>query len=145
MGDRGYGRDPVNPGGSFTSKKTLVGTVPLDAGTYLLNIDFMASPNAVTSGDVYPQLFVYNGPQVSGFANDLFNVGAGALENPTSAAVTSGDVINSYYSGSTEVTVPAGGETLDVYAFGYDSDTGAGTYTLNSATVTATQLNLAAG
>jgi hypothetical protein len=39
--------------------------------------------------------------------------------------------------------VPAGGETLDVYAFGYDGDHGAGSYELNSATLTATALNAA--
>ena len=36
-----------------------------------------------------------------------------------------------------------GGETLDVYAFGYDSDTGEGTYALNSAVITATHLQTA--
>ena len=92
---------------------------------------------------MFPQLFVYNGPVNSGFTNDLFNVGAGALENPTSTIVSDGDTINSYYSGESEITVPAGGETLDVYAFGYDSDTGEGTYALNSAVITATHLQAA--
>ena len=39
--------------------------------------------------------------------------------------------------------MPSGGETLYVYAFGYDSDTGAGSYELDYATVTATQLDVA--
>jgi hypothetical protein len=68
---------------------------------------------------------------------------AGALENPTATILTDGDTINSYYSGDSEITVPAGGETLDVYAFGYDSDTGEGSYALNSAVITATQLQTA--
>ena len=38
---------------------------------------------------------------------------------------------------------PKGGETLDVYAFGYDSDTGEGSFALNSAVITATQLQTA--
>ena len=54
--------------------------------------------------------------------------------------VSYGDLINSYYSGESEITVPAHGETLDVYALGYDSDTGQGSYTLNSAVITATHL-----
>jgi hypothetical protein len=137
--------DSVDTGGSFTSRSSMVGTVKLAAGTYLLNANFVATPNAATGGDVYPQFFVYNGAPNAGFSNDVFNVGAGALENPTSTILADGDVINSYYSGSTEITVPAGGETLNVYAFGYDSDTGEGSYLLNSATITATQLNAASG
>jgi hypothetical protein len=39
--------------------------------------------------------------------------------------------------------VPAGEETLDVYAFGYDSDTGQGSYALNSAVIIATHLQTA--
>jgi fibronectin type III domain protein len=133
----------VTTGGHFTANAKLVGTVPLAAGTYLLNVNFMATPNAATSGAVFPQAFVYNGPVNPGFTNDLFNVGSGALEQATQAEVTAGDTINSYYSGTDEITVPSGGETLDVYAFGYDSDTGPGSYQLNSATVTATALNVA--
>jgi hypothetical protein len=132
----------VNTGGSFTARSTTVGTVALSAGTYLVNVNFIATPNAATAGDVFPQLFVYDGPVNADFTNDLFNVGAGALEDPTAAILADGDTINSYYSGSTVVTVPSGGETLDVYAFGYDSDTGEGSYALNSATVTATRLNV---
>jgi hypothetical protein len=56
--------------------------------------------------------------------------------------LSQGNTINSYFSGTGEITVPAGGETLDVYAFGYDSDEGQGTYALNSATVTATALTV---
>jgi hypothetical protein len=31
-------------------------------------------------------------------------------------------------------------ETVDVYGFGYDSDSGAGSYTLNAATLAAVQI-----
>ena len=100
----------------------------------------MATPNAVTTGQVFPQAFVYNGAQLSDFSNDLFNVGSGALEQATQSEVTT-DPINSYFSGSAEITVPSGGETLDVYAFGYDSDAGGGSYALNALHVTTTALN----
>jgi hypothetical protein len=133
----------VTTGGHFTTNAKMIGTVHLAAGTYLLNVNFMATPNAATSGAVFPQAFVYNGPVNPSFSNDLFNVGSGALEQATQAEVTASDTINSYYSGTAEITVPSGGETLDVYAFGYDSDTGAGSYKLNSATLTATALNVA--
>jgi hypothetical protein len=133
----------IETGGSFTARKTLVGTVALAAGIWLVDANFTATPNATTTGDVFPQLFVYDGTVNASFTNDLFNVGAGALENPTATIVSDGDLINSYYSGESEITVPAGGETLDVYAFGYDSDTGEGSYTLNSAVITATPLQTA--
>jgi hypothetical protein len=133
----------IETGGSFTARKTLVGTVTLAAGTWLVDADFTATPDANTAGEVFPQLFVYDGPVNANFTNDLFNVGAGALEDPTATIVSDGDTINSYYSGESEITVPAGGETLDVYAFGYDSDTGEGSYALNSAVITATHLQTA--
>jgi hypothetical protein len=133
----------IETGGSFTARKTLVGTVALAAGIWLVDANFTATPNATTTGDVFPQLFVYDGTVNASFTNDLFNVGAGALENPTATIVSDGDLINSYYSGESEITVPAGGETLDVHAFGYDSDTGEGSYTLNSAVITATPLQTA--
>ena len=67
----------VATGGSFTNLKTKVGTVNLKAGTYLVNVNFVATPNAVTTGQVFPQVFIYNGAQLSNFSNDLFNVGVG--------------------------------------------------------------------
>jgi hypothetical protein len=130
----------IETGGSFTARKTLVGTVTLAAGTWLVDADFTATPDANDSGDVFPQLFVYDGPVNTDATNGLFNVGAGALEHLTLTMVVEDDAISSYYSGESEITVPAGGETLDVYAFGYDSDTGEGTYALNSAVITATHL-----
>ena len=33
--------------------------------------------SATTTGDVFPQLFVYDGAVNATFTNDLFNVGAG--------------------------------------------------------------------
>lgn len=119
---------PVVTGGSFTANKTLVDTLALPAGTYMVTLNFKAA--AVSGTGVAPQMFAYNGPQASDFSNDLFNVGSGDLQ-------PAGTGHDGYYSGTEEVTVPGGGETLDFYAFGYDSDTGAGSYTLEAADVTA--------
>ena len=132
----------ASTGGSFTARATVEGTVTLSAGTYLLNVNAMVTPDATTNGDVFPQLMVYDGPVNADFTNDLFNVGNGAIENPTSTELTQGNLINGYLSASNEITVPADGETLDVYAFGYDSDQGEGSYQLNDLTVTATQLQV---
>jgi hypothetical protein len=131
----------IPTGGRFATYAKMIGTAPLSAGTYLINVNFMATPNAATSGAVFPQGFVYDGPAKSDFSNDMYNFGSGALAPYNTSTPT--DQVNSYYSGSSEIIVPAGGETLDVYAFGYDSDHGAGSYELNSATLTATGLNVA--
>lgn len=139
--DKAGDTDSVPTGGTFTDHAKKVGTVTLPAGTYLLNLNFMATPNLIASGAIFPQGFVYNGQAKPDFSNDLFNVGSGALA-PFNASTPS-DQVNSYYSGSGEITVPSGGETLTVYAFGYDSDHGTGSYELNSATLTATALNVA--
>jgi hypothetical protein len=132
----------VPTGGSFATGKTLVGTVPLAAGTYLINVNFKATPNATAGGAaVFPQGFVYDGVAKPDFSNDLFNIGSGALAPYN--ATDSNDQVDSYYSGSSEITVPTGGATLNVYAFGYDGDHGAGSYELDSGTLTATALNVA--
>jgi Fibronectin type III domain len=132
----------VPTGGSFASRKKLVGTADLAAGTYLINVNFIATPNSTAGGAaVFPQGFVYNGAAKADFSNDLYNIGSGALAPYNATDIT--DQVNSYYSGSGEITVPTGGETLNVYAFGYDGDHGAGSYELNSATLTATALNAA--
>lgn len=126
----------VPTGGSFVSRATQVGTVQLAAGTYLVSLSAKATPPSGGTGavSVFPQFFVYDQAANANFAGDLFNVGSGALESGANAT------IDSYYSGSGEVVVPSGGETLHVYAFGYDSDTSAGTYALDDLNVTATQL-----
>jgi hypothetical protein len=130
----------VNSGGSFSSGKTALGTLILQPGKYLLNVNFMATPNATTTGNVFPSLYVYNGAPLSDFSNDLFNAGSGALEDPTSTELTDNDPIDSYFSGSGIVTVTGSAETLDIYAFGYDSDQGSGTYTLDAASISAVQV-----
>ena len=132
----------VPTGGGFVANATQVGTVKLGAGTYLINVNAKATPNAVTNGQVFPEFFVYNQAANSSFTGDLFNVGSGALEQfPTSVLSSK---IDSYYGGSAVLTIPSGGETLHIYAFGYDSDQGAGSYVLDDLTVTATQIHTGA-
>lgn len=124
----------VPTGGSFSANKTPIGSVDgLGAGTYLVNFSAKAAADADTGAvQVFPQFFVYNGAAKADFSNDLFNVGTGALE-------PFGTNHDSYFSGSAVVTVPAG-SVLDVYAFGYDSDKGAGSYALEAASLDIVQL-----
>lgn len=134
------GNNSVQTGGEFADRAKNVGSFPLEAGTYLISVNFTATPNATTGGAVFPQAFIYNGQAKSDFSNDQFNVGSGALApfNATDA----NDEVNSYYSGTDLLTVPAGGETVNVYAFGYDADHGAGSYELNSLAVSTVRLNV---
>jgi hypothetical protein len=123
----------IKTGGSFVTLSTDIGTVSLGAGTWLLTFNAKATPNVATTGEVFPQFFVYDQVKNLSFAGDLFNIGTGPLE----PFATNHD---SYFSGTAQIVVPAGGETLHVYAFGYDSDSGPGSYNLDSATLTATSL-----
>jgi hypothetical protein len=122
----------VATGGSFAANKTLAGTVSLKAGTYLLSVNAKATPLTSSAVEVFPQFFVYNGAALADFSNDLLNVGSGPL-------ASSNTTIDSYYSGTGVVTLKADA-VLNVYAFGYDSDRGAGTYALGDLSVTAVQL-----
>lgn len=121
----------VATGGSFVANSTEVGSgVPLPAGTYLISLSAKATPRA--SGDtaqIFPQFFVYDQVKNSSFTGNLLNVGAGALE-------PDGTNHDSYYSGFQLITLSAA-TTLHVYAFGYDSDTGAGAYVLDDLSITA--------
>lgn len=124
----------VATGGSFVTNATAVGSgVSLKAGTYLISLNAKATPLMTSAVQVFPEFFVYDQVKNAAFAGDLFNVGSGALES-------GGNVnIDSYYSGSTVITLTQD-TTLDIYAFGYDSDRGAGTYALDDLTFTATQI-----
>jgi hypothetical protein len=84
---------------------------------------------------IYPQFFVYDQVKSRSFTGDLLNVGAGALE-------PDGTNHDSYFSGSGLITLSAD-TTLHVYAFGYDSDTGAGAYVLDDVTLTAVAVTVA--
>jgi hypothetical protein len=123
----------VATGGSFVTNATQAGTISLKAGTYLVNVNAKATPNVSNSFEVFPEFFVYNQAANPSFTGDLFNVGSGSLaENNTN--------IDSYFSGSGVITLTSA-TTLHVYAFGYDSDRSAGSYTLDDLAVTATQIN----
>jgi hypothetical protein len=124
----------VTTGGSFVTNATEVGSgVSLKAGTYLISLNAKATPLMTSAVQVFPEFFVYNQAKNAAFTGDLFNVGSGALES-------GGNVnIDSYYSGSTVITLTED-TTLDIYAFGYDSDRGSGTYALDDLTFTATQI-----
>lgn len=124
----------VHTGGSFTSQEQLAGSVDLQPGTYLVTLN--AKVAWASGNDVFPQFFAYDGVPASDFSNDLFNVGNGALAQGNAS-------IDSYYSGTAQVTVAAP-ETLNEYVFGYDGDRGAGTYTLEDLTLTVTQLQVGA-
>lgn len=125
----------VPTGGSFVTNATEVGTVDLKAGTYLLNINAKATPDVSSAVEVFPQFFIYDQPANAAFTGDLFNVGSGSL-------ATSNTTIDSYFSGSGEVTL-AQDTTLHVYAFGYNADRSAGSYALDDLSVTATALTVA--
>lgn len=124
----------VPTGGSFVANSTEVGSgIALDAGTYLVTMNAKATPRA--SGDtaqIFPQFFLYNQVKNVAFTGDLLNIGAGALE-------PDGTNHDSYYSGAAIVTLTAT-TTLHVYAFGYDSDQGSGSYALDDLTVTVVQV-----
>lgn len=129
----------VATGGSFNSRATEVGTVDLPAGSYLVTLSAKATPivQGDTSVQVFPSVHLYNQPKNADFAGDVLDTGGSALE---SGAVTNADLFS---SDSGVVTLTAA-TTMIVYAFGYDSDSGEGTYQLDSVTVTATPVNVAA-
>jgi hypothetical protein len=123
----------VATGGTFYTNATLVGKVNLAAGTYLVSVNAKATPNVSQAIEVLPEFFVYDQAANAAFTGDLFNVGSGAL-------ATDNTNIDSYYSGSGQITLTSA-TTLYVYAFGYDSDRSASTYTLDDLSVTATHVN----
>ena len=124
----------IGTGGSFGSNKTLVGHITLPAGTYMVSIS--AKVAWAAGNGVFPQFFVYNGAALADFSNDLFNIGSGGLPQGNAT-------IDSYYTGVGQVTFAADTD-VDFYAFGYDTDQGAGKFTLESFTVTANGLQVSA-
>jgi hypothetical protein len=127
------GKASVATGGSFATNATEAGEVSLPAGTYLLSVAAKATPTMTSAVQVFPAFAVYNQAANASFTGDLINVGSGALESGGNTN------IDSYYDGSSTVTLTSA-TTLHVYAFGYDSDRGAGAYALDDLTVTATQV-----
>jgi Collagen triple helix repeat (20 copies) len=122
--------DGIVTGGSFVSRSTEVGTMPLAAGTYQMCVNGKAEQPIAASGAVSAQLFLYDQAKSSSFTGDLLNV---------SADTQGGTSHDAYLNGCTLVT-EASPVTLHLYAFGYDSDQGNGSWNLMDATITTIQL-----
>lgn len=117
---------PACSGGSV-----LAGHLGLPAGTWQVTLSAKVNANASTPPapiSTFPQFFVYTQVKNSTFTGDAFNVGAGSLDTGTNH--------DSYYNGSGIITLSAHTE-LFIYAFGYDSDNGAGSYDMTALTVSA--------
>jgi hypothetical protein len=128
----------VPTGGGFNSRATEVGTVDLPAGSYLVTLSAKATPIAQASAtvQVFPSVHLYNQVKNADFTGDVLDTGGSALEWGT---ITNADLTSSN-SGVVTLTTDT---TLYVYAFGYDSDSGEGTYQLDGVTVTATPITVA--
>jgi hypothetical protein len=121
----------VVTGGSFVSLSTQAGsTYDLAAGTYEACLSGKAEQPVAASGSVSAQLFLYDQAKSSNYTGDLLNV---------SADTQGGTSHDAYLNGCTIVT-ESSPVTLRLYAFGYDSDQGSGTYNLISATLHLVQL-----
>jgi hypothetical protein len=129
------GMASVPTGGSFNSLAPEVGTFDLTPGTYQVVMNAKVTPivqaNAATQ--VFPSLHLYNQVKNANFSGDVLDVGGSALESGAYKNV------DSNYSGTAIVTVAAD-TTFHVYGFGYDSDTGAGSYQLDDLSVTVVQI-----
>lgn len=127
----------VDTGGSFFARATDAGTVDLPAGSYLVTLSIKATPQVQgnTSVVVYPSVHLYDQVKNAAFTGDLLDTGGSPLESGT---VTNADL----FASNSGVVTLAQDTTLHLYAFGYDSDSGEGTYTLDSVTVTATPINV---
>jgi hypothetical protein len=117
---------PACSGGSV-----LAGHLGLPAGTWQVTIAAKASPNSGTPAlplQTFPQFFVYTQAKNAAFAGDQLNIGSGSIDT--------GAGHDSYYTGTGIITLSAHTE-LFVYAFGYDSDGGSGSYNMTQLTVAA--------
>jgi hypothetical protein len=133
-------------GGTFSTNSLQVGdklTVP--AGTYLVNLSMKAAPDSTyaaanPSVEVTPGVFLYVGHKPSsGFVGNVLNIGNSSLE-------TGGNHnIDNYWSGTTTITVPTGGEDLYAYEFGYGNNQGAGFYDLEDASIILTPVGTVTG
>lgn len=117
---------PACSGGSV-----LAGHLGLPAGTWQVTLSAKVNANASTPPAptaTFPQFFVYTQVKNATFTGDAFNVGAGSLDTGTNH--------DSYYTGSGVITLSAHTE-LFIYAFGYDSDNGAGSYDMSALIISA--------
>ncbi len=122
------GLTSANSGGSFSTGALEVGTgTSVAAGTYEVCMNAKATPEAApqsgTDNGISAQFFLYDQAKNPSFTGDLLNI-----STPLQPDGTNHD---SYANGCTLATVPSGGQTWYVYAFGYDSDSGAGNYVVD--------------
>jgi hypothetical protein len=115
----------VVTGGSFLNLSTSAGTYPLPAGTYEACLSGKAEQPVAATGSVSAQLFLYDQAKNSGYTGDLLNL---------SADTQGGNNHDAYLNGCTIVSETSD-VTLHLYAFGYDSDSGSGSYNLISASL----------
>jgi len=125
-------KDGIVTGGSFLSNATLIGTAPLSAGTYQICVNGKAEQPTAASGSVSAQLFIYDADALANqsFDGDLLNV---------SADTQGGTHHDAYLDGCTLVT-EASDVTLRLYGFGYDSDSGSGSWNLMDARIAMVKL-----
>jgi hypothetical protein len=129
-----YSQVQVSTGLTLVDVGARLGYISLpSAGTYQVTVNATASPRNSSPVEIFPQFSVYNGAAKADNSNDLFDAGSGAL-------ATNNTSIDSHYSGTDEVTV-TGPATLEVYAWGQDSDGGASVYNLSGLSATVTQLS----
>lgn len=127
----------VATGGGFVANSTLVGTITFATAGYW-NIQISAQTTPKASGDtsqIFPQLFLYSQPKSPDFTGDVLNMSTEDQPDGTNH--------NSYLNGSITVFIPDPATKYYVYAFGYDADTGAGSYTLNYVNMTYTEFKSA--
>lgn len=122
---------PVGTGGSFLSRATDLSDFTVPAGTYQVSENLKATPlvQGNTATIVYPSFHLYNQAVSASFTGDVLDTGGSPLESGTA---TNAD---QWFNGS-GVLVLDSATTFHLYGFGYDSDTGEGTYTFDGGTVT---------
>jgi hypothetical protein len=104
-------------GGPIQANGTDLGTLTLPAGKYLINANAMFTRTAAEPDgpDTFPELTVWQGTT---WAPDFSNTVGTWLGGMMSRNI----YIDDTASGSTIVTIPAGGDTLHVVGFAYDED-----------------------
>lgn len=115
----------TNIGGSFAGRATELTTLHLDAGQYLISSDAFFNQTDDTKTGEHPVLqLAVRGDDGSTWGTDLGTCFTGAFPGGP------GDIDQSC-SDSKLVTIPAGGQDVTVYGFGYNSDqsaTGSGNF-----------------
>lgn len=116
----------VPTGGSFVTNSVELGNgLTLQDGTYIITVNAKVTPAHAYTAQVFPQLFMYSQAKNSAFEGDVLNLGNGAFETGVNHNV------DEYLSGVTTVTVKSP-TTYHFYGFGYGSDTGSDSYTLDN-------------